>query len=253
MMVTEKNTRRSFRILPQLFRLRDDALAVQIGTTLAGLVITVMVVHIVTYFIYTITGNPDGLARKIFSFVNLGRDNSFSESLSHGMLFISAVLFLGVSYETRARTPVVLSAFFGFAWFDDSAQYHERFGSLIAKYLKIPSSFGLRSQDFGEILAWGLAAVILVLLAIWAYKGKRHGDRQVFLLIYKPVIFLILCGVMFDMLHIFINVPGSDIIFTVLEDGGEMLSIAAATAVSVAVLRNSQKIYGTSSDYVSTI
>ena len=243
MMVKEKNIERSFRILPQLFRLRDDTLAVKIGIILASLVIIVMVIHTVTYFIYTTTVNPDGIAGKIFSFVNLGRENSFSESLNHGMLFISAVLFLGVSYETRARTPFFLSAFFGFAWFDDSAQYHERIGGLIAKSLKISSSFGLRSQDFGEIIAWGLAAVMLVLLAIWAYKGRRHGDGQVLLLIYKPVILLMLCGVIFDMLHIFINVPGSDIVFTVLEDGGEMISIAAATAVSVAVLRNSQKIY----------
>ena len=225
------------------FRLRDDKLAVQIGATLAALVLILTAIHIITFQNDTPIDNHEGIEARIFAFVNLGSDYSISETLNHGMLFVAALLFLAASFEQRARAPFVISLCFFLAWIDDSAQYHERVGGFLGNYLQLPSAPGLRRKDSGELLAWGLAAAALLPVAFWAFRGRRHGDGSVVRLVALPIAGLVFCGVVFDMMHVAVEGPRADLILTVMEDGGEMLSIAAAVAVSLAVLRNSRKIY----------
>ncbi|WP_173404649.1 hypothetical protein FLP41_01895 (plasmid) [Paracoccus marcusii] len=64
---------------------------------LAAAATTLIVIHITTYSMIFLSGYSDnGLAGVIYSFVNLGGDNSISENLNHGMLFICFSSFLYV-------------------------------------------------------------------------------------------------------------------------------------------------------------
>lgn len=244
MVITKKrNLAGVSSIWVQPFRLKDDKLSISIGITLAALVTLIVLTNVSTYAVYKYFNSNESTSRALFDVVSLGRENSLSESLNHGMLFVSAIMFLGVSYETKSRTPAFFCCFMFFAWFDDSSQYHEKFGAYISEAVLIRSAFGLRPQDIGELLAWGLAASCFLPLGFWAYKGRRYGDGMVFRMVSKPIIALIICAVIFDMAHVVIDVRGSGPVFTVLEDGGEMLAVAAAVAVSVAIFRNARKIY----------
>lgn len=228
---------------PSYVRLRDDKAALKVGLTLSFLVVVLALFHIVTHEIIISYNYENILLIKIHEFINLESDESFSENLNHGMLFFCAAIFIYIFFKTYARIMLFFSIFFIFAWLDDSAQYHERVGSVVSKALQIPSLFGLRGQDFGELTAWASIAVMLFAVALWAYNGKQPGDLNVVVILSRPIAALIFCGVVFDMIHIIIENPWADLILTVLEDGGEMLSIAAAVAASLSVLNGVDRIY----------
>ena len=219
---------------------------------LAAAATTLIMIHITTYSMIFLYGySENGLAGVIYSFVNLGGDNSISENLNHGMLFICFSSFLYVFHKTRSRLSLFLFAFFSFAWFDDSCQYHERLGIILAHAFELPVVFGLREKDLGELLAWMLAAGVLASLGIWAYRGRRNGDGAILKFIAYPIALLIFCAVIFDLAHIMMPGALADVIFTALEDGSEMMSIAAAATVSIAVLGNYEKIFdGSGSRFV---
>lgn len=228
--------------VPSRFHVSDDTLAMRVGFTLAGIVVILIFAHIFFEYLH-VRLETGGFASSMYNLFNLGRDSSLPETFNHGMLFFSALLFLLVSYETRSRMALFLVALFAFAWFDDSAQYHERMGKALAQNLNFSPAFGLRAQDFGELLAWGLAAILLSLIAIWAYRGRRNGDGMLLRLISLPVAALLVCAVVFDMVHIMVQTEWADRLITVLEDGGEMLAVAAIATVALAVARNPGSVW----------
>lgn len=225
------------------FRVSDDFLAVRIGFTLAGVVVVLILAHAIFEHLHLASGRNDGFASKMYGLVILSGDQSLSESFNHGMLFFAAVLFVLANYETRSRLALFLAALFAFAWLDDSSQYHERMAAMLVGNLNLPSAFGLRAQDFGELLAWALATALLSLLGIWAYRGRRNGDGLVLRLISLPVAALLVCAVVFDMIHIMVQGNLAKRLLNILENGGEMLAVAAIATVALAVARNPGRIW----------
>lgn len=224
------------------FRLSDDPLAVRVGFSFAGAVLFLILAHMLFGYLRLQFGE-EGFVANVYGLFNLGDDRSLSESFNHGMLFFASAMFLLASYESRSRLALFLVALFAFAWLDDSAQYHERMGATLVQNLNLPPALGLRAQDFGELLAWGLAAALLSLLAIWAYRGRRSGDGLLLRLISLPVAALLVCAVIFDMVHIVIQGDWAGRLLTVLEDGGEMLAVGAIATVALAVARNPRRIW----------
>jgi hypothetical protein len=226
------------------FRLRDDKVALQIWGTLSLIALALMTLHVVTYLML-IKQSIDNikLLKRMHYLASVQVDNSIPEIFNHGMLFMAAFLFLVSFYEVRARILLIVSVFTGFAWVDDSMQYHERVGGHLAKHFEFMPLFGLRSVDVGELLAWSMAGVAMLPLFVWAYLGRRSGDANVFRLVALPLIALVACGVVFDMIHILFPNETLGLVLTILEDGGEMLAVAALVAVALTVLRNAKKVY----------
>lgn len=225
------------------FRVSDDPLAVRVGFTLAAVVGVLILAHAIFEHLHLASGQNDGFSSKIYGLVILSGDQSLSESFNHGMLFFAAVLFVLANYETQSRLALFLAALFAFAWLDDSSQYHERMGAILVENLNLPSAFDLRAQDFGELLAWALATALLSLLGFWAYRGRHKGDRLVLRLISLPVAALLVSAVFFDMIHIMVQGDFANRLLTILEDGGEMLAVAAIATVALAIARNPGRIW----------
>lgn len=225
------------------FRVSDDLPALRVGFTLVGVIVVLILAHAIFESLHLASGRSDGFSSKIYHLVNLSSDRSLSEKFNHGMLFLAAILFVLANYATHSRLALFLAALFAFAWFDDSSQYHERMGALLVGNLNLPSAFGLRAQDFGELLAWALATALLSLLGVWAYRGRRDGDGMVLRLILLPVIALLMCAVVFDMIHIVVQGNLANRLLNILEDGGEMLAVAAIVTVALAVARNPRRIW----------
>lgn len=227
-----------------VFYLSEDKTALQIGLILGAITIFLISAHIIADQFSNSSHQIAVMAAKIHYNIDIGRENSFSERFNHGVLFASALLLLGVSLESRSCFSFFLSTFVGFAWLDDSSSYHERMGGFLAEILVLPSAFGLQPENIGELLGWGLAAIVLLPLAIWSYLRRRPGDDVVLRLMAFPLLALIVCAVAFDAIHVAVQSPAAERLFLVLEDGGEMLASVAIATVSVAVLRNVRRIYG---------
>uniref|UniRef100_UPI003AEA56B1 hypothetical protein n=1 Tax=Paracoccus sp. T5 TaxID=3402161 RepID=UPI003AEA56B1 len=231
-----RNPERSF------FAWREDKVVVKIWALLSINVVFLILLHLLVLFMAS--GEGTKLPYRVSSFFDLGNDGSLPELFNYGMLFLAAVLLMAVSFETGSRVAALFGVLMVFAWIDDSAQYHERMGRVIAYGLDMPSAFGLRAVDFGELIAWSLILVILGVMAIWARRNVTPGDGKVLLLMLPPLFTLLVCGVAFDMINIIIDGPIANVVLTAMEDGGEMLAIAWAAAVSLYILRNVNVLFG---------
>lgn len=224
--------------------LLQDRVAVQIGLTLAVLIVLLVMTHVVARHLTIASDFQNEIAKKIYFLVDLEGDGSVSEMFNHGMLFAASLIFLGLFFETRARLPLVISMLMAFAWLDDALQYHEKMGALLADGLQLPSVFGLRPKDLGEIGAWGMAGLVFLPLLAWAFVGRRAGDELLLRMIAIPAAALVVCAILIDLLHILAVDPAARLFFAVLEDGGEMLAVAAVATVAIAALRNARSLYG---------
>lgn len=207
----------------------DDRTTRTIALFAFALVSTMLALFMVT----DVLRDNSMLARQIHFAIHIGSDDSLSETLGHGLAFFAAASFLICFLDCRSRTALFLAVLCGFIWLDDAAQYHERVGSALSDAMALDAAFGLRAQDFGELLAWAVAAGLLLALLIWALRKRLGGDMGLLLAAGLCFGFLALFGIVFDMLHVLFQSR----IFTVIEDGGELFALAAFCALGLGMTR----------------
>ena len=70
------------------------------------------------------------------------------------------VLCMATVFIQRRQTPYLCWAgLFAFLLIDDAVQLHERAGYFLGQRLRLPALFGLRPDDFGELLVAGLVGL----------------------------------------------------------------------------------------------
>jgi hypothetical protein len=156
-----------------------------------GLMLTMLFI-ILYYWIATAMSPSSDFAAKVAHEIGLGRDESFLELVNYGVAFVAATNFMLAYFLDRSRILVFATALSGFIWFDDSSSCHERVGYKFVEIFDVPSFPGLMAQDTGELLAWLIAAVFLVLILMWAFAQRRRGDlriRTVILAIFAVLVF----------------------------------------------------------------
>lgn len=203
----------------------------------------VTVALVAVFAIAGIWDEQSRIAHALFRNLNPSWDEGVTESFNHGLSFSAAVFLLMAYMQVRARVFVFLTALYGFIWLDDSAQYHERVGEKLSEALNIPVTFGLGPQEYGELLAWAFAGLVLLAVFLWFWGGRRPGDTGIVLPFFMCFLLLVLFGVIADMIHMLVPMR-FDTIMQVIEDGGEMVAIAASTALAMGISRNVTAYYG---------
>ena len=130
-------------------------------------------------------------------------------------------LLLGLGYWQR-KQPLFLtwSLLFGYFLIDDALIIHEKIGSEIS-YL-FTDSFGLRSNDYGEVLVSTVVGVFFLILINWGYSQSRSIERKYCKFLILFLFALAFTGIIFDLMHVmFLDNQYLDLIFALLEDGGE--------------------------------
>ena len=179
----------------------------------------------------------------IYKLVSIGKDNSFPEVFNHSLLFLASVLFFATSISKNSRVCFALAGFMAIAWFDDSTQYHERFGWEFSKLFPNLNVGGLGSSHIGELLAWGTIGIVLLSLVFWASKNILDGDRNIIKMVYLPIFLMILCASLVDVVHSSLSGSKFDAVFMYLEDGGEMIATVMLATLSLYVIRNENEIF----------
>lgn len=197
---------------------------------------------IVLYMIAGIWDGQSALAHAIRHNFDLGLDDVLAEDFNHGMSFLVAALMLLSFFEVRSRALLFLAVLYGFIWFDDSAQYHERVGGVIGQALHLPVAHGLGPQEYGELLAWGLAGLGVGVVFLWFWRGRRAGDLGALLPFLMCFVLLVICAVVVDMLHVVLP-PNFRELAGVVEDGGEMVAITASAGLALGLSRHAVAYY----------
>jgi hypothetical protein len=170
------------------------------------------------------------------------RDWSYGETFNY--LKWAAVAGLCAAAWRAARDPMLLgfAAAFAVLLLDDMLQLHERWGAAAAARFGIEARLGLRPQDFGELLVWGLLGLAVVAVLVAGFRHARPANLGAGLALLATLAGLVLCGVGLDMLAVAVRgaMPAGTV-ETVLvwalhlgEDGGEMALASLAVAVAAA-------------------
>lgn len=211
-------------------------------------VVFVVVLHVLTSihaisFLSMITGETDwDLITKLHYDINLSRDRSLGEIVGYGIAFLASTMFLLAFFDIRSPILLFFSALMAFVWFDDAAGYHERFGRLLVGAFDLQAAPGLRPQDTGEVLAWSLAGLMLLVLLLLSLVRRRPGDIGALAFVSCGFGLLVVCGVLADLAHVAVPAPFGSI-FSIIEDGGEMVAIVWIAGVALGLARSGRNYY----------
>ncbi len=116
---------------------------------------------------------------------------------------------------------------FFFLFLEDCFEFHEAAGLFFAKVLSFHPAFRLRPRDFGELTYEVLLGIVVFSAIGWMYyKGNKLFRRTCIDILILFFMFLF-CGVGIDMVAETVReVHIVSIIFTIFEDGGEMIMLS---------------------------
>ena len=170
------------------------------------------------YLTHSFLGFPD------WQGFRLGRERAVPEVVGYVFTAWAAGLTLYLAVAQRQAVLIGWSAVFAVLLADDYFMLHERMAKVIFVPFGIPHPYG---QPLGEI-GWlgGVGLVLLTAIAVghwFAAPEWRAASRVLTVLL----ALLVLCGVVIDAVHSFVPYGKPwNVIFIVLEDGGELLLLA---------------------------
>jgi hypothetical protein len=160
---------------------------------------------------------------------SISRDRGYAEFFQFTKELWIAVLFLVLALRQRNLLYFIFSLLFTYFLLDDSFEFHEQVGALLAETLHLQPIFGLRAIDMGELLVsavfGGLFVAAIAITYIMSDLATRRIANQVILM----VVVLTLFGVLLDMAEIITENRAVSEVLKIFEEGGEMLVMSVIT------------------------
>ncbi|RBY86131.1 hypothetical protein [Blastococcus sp. TF02A-26] len=163
--------------------------------------------------------------------LSLETDGGLVEYVGYLHQLVLVVLLLTVSRLGGARVWTAWAAVFALVLVDDSVRLHETLGDRAADGLGLPDGVaGLRADDLGELVVWGLLAVAPL---VWLVALHRRSDRETqraSLRLAVPVAVYAFCGIVVDQVHAMGRDGSWAGVLGTLEDGGELVALSVTVA-----------------------
>ena len=163
-----------------------------------------------------------------------------------------AVTLIRLSRVTGHRIFFVWGCLFAFLFLDDSLRYHEHIGGVLAgvPYLDVLAQrIEVRAVDIAELL--GVAPLLLAFFGGLAFFYFRETPvvRRTALVLGALLAALLFFGGVMDLVDRIATTRGSDLVRTLslIEDGGEMLTMSAILAYTASLFWNARRHFGTAS------
>jgi hypothetical protein len=190
---------------------------------LLGLLILADLSFIILHILHVYTGLlPDSL-------YSLSRDRGYAEFFQYTKELWIAVLFLGLTIHQRKPVYLIFSFLFLYFLIDDSFEFHEQTGSLMADTLHLEPLFGLRSVDMGELAVYAIFGGLFFAAIGITYAMSPPGERKISTQVILLIVIMAIFGVLLDMFEIITEHPGLSELLKIIEEGGEMLVMSVIT------------------------
>lgn len=171
---------------------------------------------------------------------SINRERSVPEFYGYAESLTTAILLLICHIRLRTRAFLFWALFFAFVLADDSLSYHERFGKWLVETANLPTLPGLRPIDTGEIVAWSIAAIVLMAPLLWSLVVRTREEISVHLVFGTVFSMLVFFAVVVDMAHEAVSGPLNRVV-NWIEDGGEMLCLAAGVSCALLFYRSARR------------
>ncbi|MFI1772472.1 hypothetical protein [Thalassobellus citreus] len=173
--------------------------------------------HIFTVTLWELKSSPFLLDAKDFGYPEIFQYLKYISILG----FVAYLVYFKKNY-------IYIPLFFLFTFFlvDDMFQLHQ----LTRQYFISMSSFGNileASKVRGYLIYSIIVLVFFLLLYKWNYRWASEVSKKSLINIYKFLSFFLFFGLGIDVLHVFFHrSEGVDTLLTIVEEGGEMLSLS---------------------------
>lgn len=179
-----------------------------------------------------------GLTRSSRLF-RLGSDRSYAEVYQYVKLFWAALYALGLAFARRpASVYGACALLFAYLLADDAFMVHERLGATFAAGLAFRDAAGVRAQDFGELLATGIAATALLGVLLVSCVRAPRAQRAFAAGVLAWVAVLAAFGVAIDVAHVALGHSAGrttgGVWWELVEDGGEMAAVSGLLVFVIA-------------------
>jgi len=180
---------------------------------------------------------------------DLGVDRSYGEML--GYLKLGAIAILTTMLARRRRAPLfgAIALTCLTVLLEDALILHERLGLALAAPVgtAVPAlaDVGILAVQVGELVWLGGIGVILVVILVVAWVRADPHDRRdaAGILLFLAVLGVLTIGV--DTVHsVFEYGSLGDQVFTVIEDGGELMALTPAFAVAFGLVTRQDAAVG---------
>lgn len=155
--------------------------------------------------------------------LSLTVDGSYSEVYQYIKEYWIILLLISIGSNKKNILYFTWALLFIYFLIDDSLQVHENLGYFLIKYFTLQPGFGLRAQDYGELLVSAFFGIVIFSLIGWFYCRSDIDDKIRSRNIFFLIILLALFGVVIDMIVSMIPITFWKAIFALIEDGGEMI------------------------------
>jgi hypothetical protein len=180
-------------------------------------------VFIILHLIYVYTPH---LNRVVFSLTYPGSHSEFFQYIKE--LWI-AVLFMVLALQHRKGMYALLSLLFLYLLFDDSFEFHENFGAVVAEFFNFQPAFGLRGVDFGELAVSAVFGGLFLIAIAITYRLSDEVTRRVTRITLVLLAALVFFGVFLDMVEVINPDPAGSRVLRVIEEGGELVVMSVIT------------------------
>ncbi|RZU34458.1 hypothetical protein [Blastococcus saxobsidens] len=189
---------------------------------------------VVTSVVRLVTAGPDDGDPWL-----LETDRGVAEFAGYAQQAALVVLLLALCRLTGHLVWVAYALVFLGALADDYLRLHESKGAWLAEQLSQDLWFpadgflGLRANDLGEMIVWGLLGVVPILAAILLHRRSDGWNRRASLGMAALLGAYVFFGAVLDQVHVlFLGSWLGDVVGT-LEDGGELLVLSASVGYVV--------------------
>ena len=172
---------------------------------------------------------------------SLLKDQGYGEWFDYAKIVFASGLLLCVWWERRQAIYMVLSFIFALVVIDDSMAVHEAGGHLLLGWVSRDTSLGLHMRDLGELAVWALLGSFALALFVYGYRKSQPEDASIGVYFAVCLALLIVFAIGVDMLHAVAPTRALDGLFGIIEEGGEMVVLSLACALTVFVFRHWQR------------
>lgn len=157
---------------------------------------------------------------------SIENESGYAEYYQHIKELAVALIAFALMIKSADLLYLCWTWLFTYLFIDDSFELHETLGLRLSRKLNFTSAYGLRAQDFGELLVSITAGLsFAVLLAISYRHGKKRARHESKVLL-AMLLALAVFGVLVDMVHIEVVSNPWNYRLGIIEDGGEMLVVS---------------------------
>ncbi len=161
-----------------------------------------------------------------FSFI----DGGYPETFAYGLELAASMIFVWIAWVHHKKHWYAFAGILLVVFFDDAFQLHETIGHSLVVNFSVSPSVG----DLGGFATTGLLSAVFWVFGV--LKIESDDELCAYLLFTVYFAILIFFGVGVDALHGMFNGNGMQTLFTLLEDGGELVMTAVLSLSALGML-----------------